>query len=87
MSRHSRPLVPIEHTSFRFMDLPVEIRLRILEFTNLVVRPRRKQDCNGLSIDDGKCFVKGAPRVCSTALFYTSRQLSLEAREVCLSVN
>ena len=97
-----------KHSPFRLMDLPPEIRLRVLEFSPLVIRPLPNLLCDSLPIDDGECFVRTAPGKCcgrcpgshctcpsptcrcyafGSALFYTCRQLSLEAREACFSNN
>ena len=92
---------------FRLMDLPVEVRLRILEFSELIVRPLSNLNEDSLTIVDGGCAIFSNVKMCcgrcrdscqcpsqscacyrrSPALFYTCRQLSKEAREVCLSVN
>ena len=84
------------------MDVPQEIRLRILQFTDLVLRPNPTHEypSDSLMFENGKEINSqrkpcspGCPSLkCScyvfpAALFYTSRQLSLEAREVYLSSN
>ena len=82
--------------AFRLMELPEELRLRILEFTDLVLpsgcylRFNRIGMCHYGNDPNGHCACLSndrKSRQVPTALFYTSRQLSLEAREVLFSCN
>ena len=83
--------------AFRLMDLPCEIRIKVLELT-VIVAP----SCCDLIFQSGRryfnyrlnhkrtdkgCLLPNHYCIFSTVLFGTCRQLSLEAREVYLSRN